>query len=133
MPRTATEIGKAMKVRFSLTQLKENPELNILLGSGYLRELIEKFDGSYVLALAAYNAGPFNVKRWIKNAGDPRKSEVNIIDWIERIPFRETRNYLQRVLENLTTYRRLLKIPIEQNAPPETYWRPLGQYMGAQS
>ena len=133
MPRTAKEIGKAMKVSFSLTQLKDNTELNILLGSGYLRRLIEKFDGSYVLALAAYNAGPANVKRWIKNAGDPRKSEVNIIDWIERIPFRETRNYVQRVLENLTTYRRLLKIPVKQNARPEAYWRPLRRYVGSQS
>ena len=133
MPRTAKEIGRAMNVNFTLTQLKDNPELNILLGSGYLRELIEKFDGSYVLALAAYNAGPLNVKRWIKNAGDPRKSEVNTIDWIERIPFRETRNYVQRVLENLTTYRTLLKIPLKQNASPEAYWRPLGRYVGSQS
>lgn len=129
MPKTAKEIGKILKVNFTLAQLKENPTLNIVLGSEYLRRLLEKFDGSYVLALAAYNAGPLNVKRWMKNAGDPRKIEVDVIDWVERIPFRETRNYVQRVLENVTVYRRLYKTHVKQTARPESYWRPLGQHM----
>ena len=129
MPQTAEEIGKILKINFTLDQLKENPTLNIILGSEYLRRLIEKFDGSYVLALAAYNAGPLNVKRWMKNAGDPRKSEVDVIDWVERIPFRETRNYVQRVLENVTVYRRLHKTHVKKTARPESYWRPLGQHM----
>ncbi len=129
MPKTAKEIGKILKFNFTLAHLKENPTLNIVLGSEYLRRLIEKFDGSYVLALAAYNAGPLNVKRWIKNAGDPRKIEVDVIDWVERIPFRETRNYVQRVLENVTVYRRLHKTHIKKTTQPEFYWRPLGQHM----
>ena len=129
MPQTAKEIGKILKINFTLDQLKENPTLNIILGSEYLRRLIEKFDGSYVLALAAYNAGPLNVKRWIKNAGDPRKIEVDVIDWVERIPFRETRNYVQRVLENVTVYRRLNKTHVKKTARPESYWGPLGQHM----
>ena len=129
MPQTAEEIGKILKINFTLDQLQENPTLNIILGSEYLRRLIEKFDGSYVLALAAYNAGPLNVKRWMKNAGDPRKIEVDVIDWVERIPFRETRNYVQRVLENVTVYRRLHKSHVKKTARPESYWRPLGQHM----
>jgi soluble lytic murein transglycosylase len=129
MPKTAKEIGKILKVDSSLAQLKDNSALNIILGSEYLKRLIEKFDGSYVLALAAYNAGPLNVKRWMKNAGDPRKSEVDVIDWIERIPFLETRNYVQRVLENVTVYRRLQKIHANETVQPESYWRPLGQHM----
>jgi soluble lytic murein transglycosylase len=129
MPQTAEEIGKILKINFTLDQLQENPTLNIILGSEYLRRLIEKFDGSYVLALAAYNAGPLNVKRWMKNAGDPRTIEVDVIDWVERIPFRETRNYVQRVLENVTVYRRLHKTHVKKTARPESYWRPLGQHM----
>ena len=129
MPQTAEEIGKILKINFTLDQLQENPTLNIILGSEYLRRLIEKFDGSYVLALAAYNAGPLNVKRWMKNAGDPRKIEVDVIDWVERIPFRETRNYVQRVLENVTVYRRLHKSHVKKTARPESYWGPLGQHM----
>ena len=129
MPKTARELGKILKVNFTLAQLKNNPTLNIILGSEYLRRLIEKFDGSYVLALAAYNAGPLNVTRWMKNAGDPRKSEVDVIDWIERIPFRETRNYVQRVLENVSVYRRLHKTHIKRSVQPESYWRPLRHYM----
>ena len=129
MPQTAEEIGKILKINFTLDQLQENPTLNIILGSEYLRRLIEKFDGSYVLALAAYNAGPLNVKRWMKNAGDPRKIEVDVIDWVERIPFRETRNYVQRVLENVTVYRRLHKSHVKKTARSESYWRPLGQHM----
>ena len=97
MPRTAKEIAKSIKIKFSSNELIANPSLNIRLGSKYLEQLIVKYKGSYVLAVAAYNAGPSNVKRWIKNNGDPRKKDINIIDWIERIPFYETRNYVQRV------------------------------------
>ncbi|MFB3150728.1 MAG: transglycosylase SLT domain-containing protein, partial [Alphaproteobacteria bacterium] len=67
--------------------------------------LINHYRGSYVLALAAYNAGPARVKRWIRNNGDPRDSEIDVIDWIEMIPFEETRDYVQRVLENVQMYR----------------------------
>ena len=83
---------------------------NIKLGSEYLYSLINKYNGAYALALAAYNAGPGNLSRWIKNYGDPRvDNNVDMIDWLEKIPFYETRNYVQRVLESLQVYRRLMK------------------------
>ena len=66
------------------------------------------FDNSYVLALAAYNAGPNRVKRWLHLYGDPRNQDVDSIDWIEQIPFSETRNYIQRVMESLHVYREFL-------------------------
>lgn len=75
------------------------------LGSAYLDHLRENYDGSLILAVAAYNAGPGNVNRWIRLNGDPREfSTFDAIDWIESIPFSETRNYVQRVLENMTVY-----------------------------
>ena len=70
--------------------------------------LLGDFEGSYVLALAAYNAGPSRVRRWIRANGDPRESSMDVIDWIEMIPFYETRNYVQRILENLQVYRQRL-------------------------
>jgi soluble lytic murein transglycosylase len=132
MPKTAKEIAKKLKIDFSIRQLEENHMLNIRLGAGYLARLIQKFDGNYVLALAAYNAGPLNVQRWINSAGDPRQTKIDTIDWIERIPFRETRNYVQRVLENLYVYRRLQKNSTK-SISPENYWRPLGWHMSTQS
>ena len=132
MPKTAKEIAKKLNIDFSIRQLEENHMLNIRLGAEYLARLIQKFDGNYVLALAAYNAGPLNVQRWINSAGDPRQTEIDTIDWIERIPFRETRNYVQRVLENLDVYRRLQKSSTKPISP-ENYWRPLRWHMSTQS
>ena len=70
-----------------------------------MTRLIKRYDGSYVLALAAYNAGQHRVKRWIRDWGDPRTGEIDPIDWVELIPFEETRNYVQRVLEAVQVYR----------------------------
>ena len=78
------------------------------LGQSYLGGLIEKFGGSYVLALVSYNAGPHRARRWIRSYGDIRDKEVDAIDWVEIIPFKETRDYVQRVLENLQVYRKKL-------------------------
>ena len=80
-------------------------------GGAYLGTMIDRYDGSYVLALAAFNAGPSRADGWIARYGDPRTSDVDPIDWIERIPFDETRNYVQRVLENLQVYRARLGTP----------------------
>ena len=77
--------------------------------SPYLAGLIDRFDGSLPMAFAGYNAGPHRVKRWVRNYGDPRGSVEATIDWIESIPFNETRNYVQRVLENLIVYRQRLE------------------------
>jgi soluble lytic murein transglycosylase len=82
-----------------------DPSYNIRLGTAYLARGIESFGGSYVLAAAAYNAGPGRATQWVARNGDPRIEGVDVVDWIERIPFDETRNYVQRVMENLMVYR----------------------------
>src|SRR5690606_22774680 len=96
----------------SKARLTEDPEFNIQLGSAYLEGLLRQFDGSYLLAIAAYNAGPARVQQWIRANGDPRTYGVDPVDWIEAIPFSETRNYVQRVLENLQVYRHRLGGPV---------------------
>ncbi|MCG8490438.1 MAG: lytic transglycosylase domain-containing protein [Sneathiellales bacterium] len=108
MPATARSVSRKLKMSYSKAKLTENPEYNTLLGSTYLGGLINKFDGSYILAIASYNAGASRVNRWIREWGDPRTGDIDVIDWIELIPFSETRNYVQRVLENLQMYRQLL-------------------------
>lgn len=108
MPATARAVSRAIKTRFSRTRLTTDPAYNIRLGRAYLGALIEQYGGSYVLAIASYNAGPGNVNRWMRTLGDPRLDDIDVIDWIELIPYSETRNYVQRVLENLQVYRRRL-------------------------
>jgi soluble lytic murein transglycosylase len=90
------------------TRLLDDPKLNVSIGRSYLASLMDMYDGSYVLTLAAYNAGPGRVKQWIHENGDPRLSKVDVIDWVELIPIDETRNYIQRVLENVQVYRQRL-------------------------
>jgi len=82
----------------------------MLLGRAYLQELLDNYSGSYVLAIAAYNAGPDRVNGWMSVYGDPRDRGVDVVDWIETIPIYETRNYVQRVLENLQVYRHRLGV-----------------------
>jgi len=113
MPATAKKVAKDLKLRYSSMRLMTEPNYNMTLGQSYLARMIDRFDGSYVLALTAYNAGPKRAKRWIMDNGDPRDRGVDAIDWIEMIPFRETRNYIQRVLESLQVYRtRLAKTEV---------------------
>ena len=111
MPATAKSVAKSLRINFSQEKLTSDHNYNITLGASYLRSLIKKYEGSYPLAIAAYNAGPHNVDKWIKRFGNPTQNEVDLIDWIERIPYGETRNYVQRVLENLTIYRTLISKP----------------------
>ena len=108
LPRTAFKVAKRLKVPFSRRRLTTDGVYNLTLGQAYLFELMGEFKGSLVLALAAYNAGSGRVRRWIRNYGDPREADTDAIDWVEMIPFNETRNYVQRVLENLQVYRRRL-------------------------
>ena len=106
MPRTAQSVARRMGLSESRKRLTSNATHNIALGSRYLHDLVQRFDGSYLLAVAAYNGGPRNVARWIAANGDPRRDpDVDIIDWIEMIPLPETRNYVQRVLEGTQVYR----------------------------
>jgi soluble lytic murein transglycosylase len=109
MPSTAKEMARQLKIKkFDARRLTKDPSFNLTLGSAYLRQLVQKFDGSYVLAVAAYNAGGSRVSEWTRLYGDPRDKTVDVVDWIETIPFDETRNYVLRVLENLQVYRHRL-------------------------
>ena len=89
-------------------RLLSDAAYNAKLGAAHLGELMQDWRGSYILAFASYNAGGGNVKKWIDAYGDPRSAPVDPIDWVERIPFSETRNYVQRVMENLQVYRNRL-------------------------
>jgi soluble lytic murein transglycosylase len=113
LPRTAYRTARTLKIPYSRRRLTSDADYNLKLGQAHLATLLKSFDGSYVLALAAYNAGPSRVRKWVNANGDPRDATVNVIDWIEMIPFNETRNYVQRVLENLQVYRlRLAKTKV---------------------
>ncbi|HEX2113606.1 MAG TPA: lytic transglycosylase domain-containing protein [Alphaproteobacteria bacterium] len=111
MPATAKAVAKSLGLAHSDHRLLNDPHYNIQIGRTYLGRLIDEFDGSYVLALAAYNAGPARARQWMRENGDPRRANVDVIDWIELISFEETRNYVQRVLENLQVYRQVLGDP----------------------
>ncbi|MDP4022459.1 lytic transglycosylase domain-containing protein [Methylobacterium sp. NEAU 140] len=105
MPATAQRTAKRVQTAFDVDRLTSDPAFCAKLGQAHLGELMEDWRGSYVLAFASYNAGGGNVKKWIDAYGDPRKGDVDVVDWVERIPFTETRNYVQRVMENLQVYR----------------------------
>jgi len=105
LPRTAKKVARSLKIGYSKNRLSTDPAYNMTLGQTYLAGLIDEFNGSYVLALAGYNAGPGRARKWAKLNGNPRERTIDTIDWIEMIPFNETRNYVQRVLENLQIYR----------------------------
>ncbi len=105
MPATARGVAKKEGMPYRKAWLTEKPKYNMTLGASYIGEMIERYNGSYPLAIAAYNAGPGRVDRWLRNHGDPRTGEVSLIDWIELIPIYETRNYVQRVLEGVYVYR----------------------------
>ena len=105
MPATGRQVARELGLEFSTTKLRDDWRFNARLGTHYLAGLLEEFGGSYVLAIASYNAGPNRVKQWITDNGDPRRANVDVIDWIEHIPFRETRNYVMRVMEALHVYR----------------------------
>lgn len=111
MPGTAKQMAKKAGVAYSKTKLTSDPAYNANLGSHFLDHLLDRFDGSYVMTFAAYNAGPSRVVDWVKKYGDPRDPDVDVVNWIELIPFTETRNYVQRIMENLEVYRARLGSP----------------------
>jgi len=114
MPYTAKLVSKQAKLPYSKSRLTTDPEYNINLGSHYIAGLILEYDGAYPFAIAAYNAGPKRVRYWKKINKNPQKKQINYVDWIELIKFKETRNYVQRVLENYNVYRYILeKKPIK--------------------
>jgi len=110
MPATAKLVAKDLGVRYSKRKLASDIKYNVRLGSFYIKKLIDRFEGSEMLAIASYNAGPSNAKRWINEFYDPRKEKDldKVVDWIELITYSETRNYVQRIMENLIVYKYLM-------------------------
>ncbi len=108
MKYTAKIVAKQAKLPYSISNLTKDPEYNIKLGSYYFDSLITDYNGIYPFAIAAYNAGPNRVKTWRRVNGDPSKGKISYVNWIELIRFKETRNYVQRVLENINVYKYML-------------------------
>jgi soluble lytic murein transglycosylase len=105
MPGTAAGVARKLELPYSIDRLTTDGLYNVTLGRSYVETLMDDFGGSYALAIAAYNAGPGRVRQWLRDFGDPRGQDITMVDWIEMIPFNETRGYVQRVLENLQIYR----------------------------
>jgi soluble lytic murein transglycosylase len=114
MPGTAQQVSRRLGKNYHPGKLTGDPRYNIELGSAYLQQLLEDYDGFYPMAIAAYNAGPGNVNKWVRTFGDPRSKRVDLLDWIEQIPIYETRNYIQRVMESYYIYK------LRLNEKPET-------------
>lgn len=104
-PDAARYVCKRHGATYDLGRLKNDPVYNVTLGAAELGGLLEDYRGSYIMTFAAYNAGRGSVKKWVERYGDPRDPKVDAVDWVELIPFSETRNYVQRILENLQVYR----------------------------
>jgi len=117
LPATAREVAGKMSLPFVQSKLTSDPQYNVALGSQYLSQMLQRFGGSYELALAAYNAGPNRVARWLDTMGDPRSGKIDMVDWIEMIPLRETRNYVQRIMEGVGVYRDRLSGPFRLQQP----------------
>lgn len=117
LPATAKRMAQRLGVPFDRYRLISDPSYNIRLGRAFLDELLRRYDGAYPMALAAYNAGPGRVDAWLDELGDPRRErDFDMVDWIELIPYRETRNYVQRVLEALVVYRATIDVPVDPAA-----------------
>ncbi len=122
MPGTAGEVAGKLGLSYNREALTTDTNYNMTLGSTYFQQMLRYFGGSYPLAVAAYNAGPGNVNKWLRANGDPRAGTIEMVDWIEAIPIFETKNYVQRVLENAVVYDTLRDQPLPQ--------APLSFYLG---
>lgn len=117
MPGTAREESGKINVGYDLGRLTSDPSYNVMLGSSYFRRMVNQWDGNYVLAVASYNAGAGNVRKWVRRYGDPRNQGVDTLRWIEQIPFAETKGYVQRVMENSVVYDRINPtLPLNQTS-----------------
>lgn len=106
LPGTAKAVARKKGMQYSFKRLTSDAGYNATLGASYLSEQLDNFNDSYILTFAAYNAGPRRVDEWLTRFGDPREKSLNeVIDWIEQIPFKETRSYIQRILENYQVYK----------------------------
>ncbi len=111
MPATAKLVAKNISVPYSRTSLTKDPNYNVKLGTYYFNMLLEDYDGVFPFAIGAYNAGPNRIKAWLNRYGDPNRGQINFVDWVELIRFEETRNYVQRVIENINVYKVVLNEP----------------------
>ncbi|MCY7270766.1 MAG: lytic transglycosylase domain-containing protein [Sphingomonas bacterium] len=117
MPATAREESGKIAVGYDLGRLTSDPSYNVMLGSSYFRRMVGQWGGNYVLAVASYNAGAGNVRKWVRAYGDPRSPGVDTLRWIEQIPFSETKGYVQRVMENSVVYDRINPtLPLNQQS-----------------
>ncbi len=105
MPGTARQVARKYNISYSKPMLTVSPSYNVMLGSALLRDLLDKYNGSYILTLIAYNAGPGRSNRWSIAFGNPGDEDIDAIDWVERIPFKETRRYVQKILSSLQYFR----------------------------
>jgi soluble lytic murein transglycosylase len=104
-PEAARDTAKRFGVVYDWERMVSDPVYNTQIGAAELSALLKEYSGSHIMTFAGYNAGRGRVREWVKQHGDPRDPNVDVIDWVERIPFSETRNYVQRVMENLQVYR----------------------------
>jgi soluble lytic murein transglycosylase len=104
-PEAGRDTAKRLGIGYDWNRLVGDPVYNTQMGAGELAALLREYRGSYIMSFAGYNAGRGRVQKWVGQYGDPRDAKVDAIDWVERIPFAETRNYVQRVMENLAVYR----------------------------
>ncbi|MGO4907484.1 transglycosylase SLT domain-containing protein [Pseudorhodobacter sp. W20_MBD10_FR17] len=109
MPGTAKLMAEKTGKPYALSQLTTDPAYNVGLGSAYLAQLVEEFGPAVALIASGYNAGPGRPRRWVTEFGDPRQPDVDVVDWVETIPFNETRTYVMRVVESLVIYRAKLR------------------------
>ena len=105
MPSTARNEARLRGMPYQQSWLTTDPAYNMTLGGLHLDTLLSQFGGSYIMTAAAYNAGPSRPNQWVRDYGDPRTGQIDPVDWVEFVPFSETRNYIQRVLENIQVYR----------------------------
>ncbi len=124
-PGTAGEWARKLGVSYRRGALTEDPAYNMNLGGAFFSHLMTVFGGSYPLAVAAYNAGPGNVAKWLRANGDPRTGSIGWVDWVERIPLTETRGYVQHVLENAVVYEAMNPAHAQYTGP-----NPLSHYLG---
>ncbi|OCC23043.1 lytic transglycosylase [Croceicoccus estronivorus] len=122
MPGTAREQAGKLGMTYMSASLIDDAGYNMRLGDGYFTRMLNYYGGSYPLAVAAYNAGPGNVNKWLARNGDPRSGGVGWVDWIERIPIFETKNYVQRVLENAVVYQHMNPDKAGYGGPKSISW-----------
>ncbi len=121
MPATAREQAGKLGLPYDQARLTTDTSYNVMLGSSYFQRIFGLY-GSYPLAIAAYNAGPGNVNKWLRANGDPRTGAVDMVDWVEAIPYNETRNYVQRVLENAVVYDLMNPARAKSRGPANLSW-----------